>query len=227
MPLRPFRCYRRLESRPYVENRFVRGVPGSKIVTFDMGGRTKKFPIKVTLYAKEAGQIRHNSLEAARVMANRHLMKLFGKNGYHIRIRVYPHHVLRENAMATGAGADRYQTGMRASFGRPVGFAARVDLDQPIMSVWVFANRESDAKEALRRARMKLPIPCYSTVEYFSVDEQELREIAELERIEGEKEARKAAEEAAAAAAAAAAAGVPSEEGAEEGEEEEEAEAEA
>lgn len=206
MPLRPFRCYRRLENRPYTQTKYVRGVPGSKIVTFDMGGRIEKFPVKMTLHASEAGQIRHNSLEAARIMANRYLLAATGKNGYHLKIRVYPHHILRENAMATGAGADRYQTGMRGSFGRPVGYAARVDKDQAIASVWVFAKREDVAKEAVRRAKMKLPLPCYTELEYCKVDESKLARIAELERMESEKEARKAAEEAAAAAAAAAAA---------------------
>ncbi len=204
MPLRPFRCYRSLDNRPYTQSKYVRGVPGSKIVTFDMGGRTEKFPVKMTLHASESGQIRHNSLEAARVMANRYLMKATGKNGYHIKILIYPHHILRENAMATGAGADRYQTGMRGSFGRPVGYAARVSKGQAIASVWVFAKREDIAKEALRRAKMKLPLPCYTGLEYFKVDESKLARIAELERLESEREARRAAEEAAAAAAEAA-----------------------
>ncbi|MBI4170413.1 MAG: 50S ribosomal protein L16, partial [Candidatus Aenigmarchaeota archaeon] len=31
--------------------------------------------------------------------------------------------MLRENALATGAGADRFQSGMRQSFGKPVGTA--------------------------------------------------------------------------------------------------------
>ena len=196
MPIRPFRCYRKLESRPYTQHKYMRGVPGSKIVTYTMGARIEKFPVKATMYSSESGQIRHNALEAARVMANRYLIKEVGKNGFHFKIRIFPHHVLRENAMATGAGADRYQTGMRGSFGRPVGFAARVKVDQPLMDVWVYAKKEMIAKEALRRARMKLPIPCHTAYEYFEVDESKLVEIAELERIEEEREAKRAAEEA-------------------------------
>jgi large subunit ribosomal protein L10e len=107
MPVRPFRCYRRLENRPYTQAKYMRGVPGSKIVTYDMGARVEKFPIKATMESTESGQIRHDALEASRVMANRYLMKEMGKNGFHLKIRVFPHHVLRENAMATGAGADR------------------------------------------------------------------------------------------------------------------------
>jgi large subunit ribosomal protein L10e len=216
MPIRPFRCYRKPEARPYTQNKYIRGVPGSKIVTYDMGGRIEKFPVKATMFTKESGQIRHNALEASRVMANRYLMKETGKNGYHLKILTFPHHILRENAMATGAGADRYQTGMRGSFGRPVGYAARVKEDQAIMTVLVYTNKESIAREALRRAKMKLPIPCYSTIEYVEVDESRLGKIAELERLDEEREARRAAEIAAAEEAAAALAAEEAEE-AEEG----------
>jgi len=205
MPIRPNRCYRQVKGRPYTKQEYITGVPGSKIVTFDMGARTEKFPVKATLYAKEQGQIRHNSLEAARVMANRYLMKATEKWGYHLKVRVFPHHVLRENSMATGAGADRYQTGMRGSFGRPVGYAARVGKDQPLMSVWVYAKKEAVGLEALRRARMKLPMPCYSDIEYVEVDESKLDRIAELEKLEEEREARRKEQEAKEQAAAEAA----------------------
>lgn len=203
MPMRPSRCYRRLEARPYSRADFVKGVPGSKIVTFDMGGRIEKFPVKATLYADEGVQIRHNALEASRVMANRYLFKVLGKYDYHLKVRTFPHHVMRENAMATGAGADRYQTGMRESFGRPIGYAARVTSGQPIMTAWVYAGKDDQAKEALRRARMKLPMKCHATVEHVKVDTSRLARIAELERLESEREARRAAEEAAKAEAAA------------------------
>ena len=207
MPVRPFRCYRKLECRPYTQHKYIRGVPGSKIVTYEMGARIEKFPVKATMFSAESGQIRHNALEASRVMANRYLMKVAGKNGYHLKILPFPHHILRENAMATGAGADRYQTGMRGSFGRPVGYAARIRENQALMTVWVYADREEIAKEALRRAKMKLPVPCYSTIEHVQIDESRLDEIAELERIEGEREARRAAEIAAEEEAAAEEAG--------------------
>ncbi len=205
MPVRPNRCYRQLKGRPYTKKEYISGIPGKKIVTFDMGARTAKFPVKATLYADEMGQVRHNSLEASRVMANRYLMKATEKWGYHLKIRVYPHHILRENSMATGAGADRYQTGMRGSFGRPVGCAARVQKGQPLMSVWVYENKESIARESLRRARMKLPMPCHSDIEYVEVDESKLDRIAELEKLEEEREARRKKEEARERAAAEAA----------------------
>ena len=50
-----------------------------------------------------------------------------GRMGYHLKIRVYPHHIVRENPMATGAGADRVQDGMRKAFGKPVSSVAMVN----------------------------------------------------------------------------------------------------
>ena len=64
---------------------------------------------------------------------------------------------LREKSMATGAGADRFSQGMRRSFGKPVGQAARLKQDQNIIMVEIRKGKEKEAKEALRRAAAKLP----------------------------------------------------------------------
>lgn len=76
-----------------------------------------------------------------------------------MRIRTHPWHVLRINKMLSCAGADRLQTGMRHSFGKPDGLVARVNIGDPIISV-----RSTDAcapavLEALRRAEyVDLPL---------------------------------------------------------------------
>ncbi|MHA2113057.1 MAG: hypothetical protein ACW98W_16390 [Candidatus Hodarchaeales archaeon] len=44
---------------------------------------------------------------------NRYLTRSVGRENYHYRVCVYPHHRIRENKMMTGAGADRIQNGMR------------------------------------------------------------------------------------------------------------------
>jgi large subunit ribosomal protein L10e len=67
--------------------------------------------------------------------------------------------------MATGAGADRISGGMRAAFGKAVGTAARVQSDQIILTVRVPLQAYKSAKDALWRASMKLPSPCYVIVE--------------------------------------------------------------
>ncbi len=136
------------------------GVPGNKIALFDMGNLKKDFPISLSLVAKEACQIRHNALEAARIFANRYLVQGVGRNNFYLKIRLYPHHVLRENKIATGAGADRVSSGMQHAFGKPVGTAARVKPGQKVLSVSIEEQNFEPTKEALRRASYKLPPPC-------------------------------------------------------------------
>ena len=67
--------------------------------------------------------------------------------------------------MIFGAHADRLQQGMRRSFGKPIGTAARVKADQTLITVKVKANAVETAKESLKRGSAKLPIPCKITVE--------------------------------------------------------------
>merc|ERR1712154_682733 len=83
----------------------------------------------------EKVQISSEALEAARITANRYLIKTCGKDGFHLRIRVQPFHVTRINKMLSCAGADRLQTGMRHAWGKPMGTAARVSIGCVLMSV--------------------------------------------------------------------------------------------
>ena len=82
-----------------------------------------------------------------------------GPQGYSLRIRVYPHQILRENKQATGAGADRVSQGMRCAFGKNVGTAARVQKNQKIITIQTNEANFSAAKDALRKANCKLPSP--------------------------------------------------------------------
>ena len=75
-------------------------------------------------------------------------------------VHPYPHVILRENKMIFGAHADRLQQGMRRSFGAAVGTAAKVEVNQPIMTVKVKAGQEALARESLKRGSAKLPIAC-------------------------------------------------------------------
>ncbi len=140
-------------------------MPAVRVSQFELGNLSGEFPIELSLRVKEACQIRHTSLEAARVAANRLLSKKAGPATYHFKLRVYPHNVLREHKMATGAGADRVSGGMRGAFGKAVGTAARVDADQTIITLWVTPQSFPAAKEALWRASMKLPSPCYMRID--------------------------------------------------------------
>ena len=125
---------------------------------YQFGDAKKTFGMRLLLVSEHNVQIRHNSLEATRVSINKVLEKELGPENYFMKIRVFPHHVIRENAMATGAGADRFQSGMRLSFGHPIGTAARVRKGQPVAEILVDPSKESVARKALNVARSKLPL---------------------------------------------------------------------
>ncbi|RLI97998.1 MAG: 50S ribosomal protein L16 [Candidatus Aenigmatarchaeota archaeon] len=165
MAIRPAKCYRKLE-RPYTRQSrrkprkgYVKGVPHPKIVKFETGNSKKDFSSKALLIAEDGVQIRHNALEASRIAANKVLNDSLGDDGYFLKVLIYPHHVMRENPLATGAGADRYQTGMRLSFGNPIGLAARVKPGQKVMEIR-FDRGIKTVKKALRIASSKLPVKC-------------------------------------------------------------------
>src|SRR3989344_3553194 len=164
--LRKFCAYRRLE-RPYtrrskfVEKSYVKANPALKIVRFEMGAPpSKSFDYVLNLKPKAALQIRHDALESARQTSNRFLESSVGKNNYFMKIMVYPHHVLRENPLAAGAGADRMSTGMQKSFGKPIGLAARIKRGQTIFQLKVNKAHIETAKAALKRASYKLQCSC-------------------------------------------------------------------
>lgn len=160
--LRRFRAYRGLK-RPYTrvskfrKKSFIRMSPNIKIARFDTGDAKKKFEYSLHLTPKKSIQIRQEAIEAARQTSNRLLEKNLGKLGFHFKIRIFPFHVLRENPLASGAGADRMSTGMQKSFGKPIGIAAQVKTGQEIFTVSVDKANRNVAKLALTRAAKKLP----------------------------------------------------------------------
>ena len=103
--------------RAYSRKDYIRKTPNSRIVQYDMGNLTEEFPVSVSLAVKKPVKISHNALEAARIASNRIMTRNAGRLGYHLKIRTYPHNIVRINPMATGAGADRVQSGMRNAFG--------------------------------------------------------------------------------------------------------------
>ena len=123
------------------------------------------YNMTLSLAVKKPAQIRHNSLEAARIASNRLMQRAAGRMGYHLKLRVYPHQIVRENPMATGAGADRVQSGMRNAFGKPISVEAIVKKDQRIITIDCQEKNFEDAKLALKRAGMKLPVPCKIVVD--------------------------------------------------------------
>lgn len=137
----------------------MRSSPQTKITKFTMGDTTAKFGYQLSLVAQKTMQIRHIALEAARIAANRVLSSKLDSS-YCLRVLPYPHTVLRENKMIFGAHADRLQDGMRKAFGKPIGRAAGVKINQPVLLADVNENGIQAAKEALRRGGVKLPMTC-------------------------------------------------------------------
>jgi large subunit ribosomal protein L10e len=136
-------------------------MPGNKVVLWRMGKkRDRRFELTLSLRADEAVQIRHSALEAMRIAANHYLTQVLGPDNYFLWVRTYPHQILREKKMMAFAGADRIQEGMRRSFGKPFSLAARVKPGQSVLTVEVNFKNLNTAKDALRRAAMKLPTPC-------------------------------------------------------------------
>jgi large subunit ribosomal protein L10e len=162
--------YRAVKGQSYTRTQFVKGFPPPKINKFTMGDTKAKFEYEAKLIALEAAQIRHSALEASRVAANHELM---GKltNNYLLRVQPYPHAILRENKMIFGAHADRLSDGMRRSFGKPVGTAARVRPNQTIITINVNENGVEIAKRALKLGSTKLPIPCRIIIEKIQTEE--------------------------------------------------------
>lgn len=161
MVRKPGRMYRQITGPAYTRKEYIAGIPQPRIHEFEHGDlkNRDRFGYVLNLIAEEDCQIRHTALEAARVSANKYFMTVFGSVNYYFKIRVYPHHVLREHKMATGAGADRISSGMSMAFGKPVGTAARVRAGDIILYVMVDAENIEKAKEGLRKAMMKLPTP--------------------------------------------------------------------
>jgi len=160
MARRPARCYRYCKNKPYPKSRFNRGVPDAKIRIFDLGRKratVDDFPLCVHLVSNEYEQLSSEALEAARICANKYLVKNAGKEGFHLRVRAHPFHVVRINKMLSCAGADRLQTGMRGAWGKPNGTVARVNIGQIIMSVRTRDSYRAVALEALRRSQYKFP----------------------------------------------------------------------
>lgn len=153
------RNYGPVKGQAYTRKEYVKGFPPPKIVKFTMGDTKQIFDYEARLIALERKQIRHVALEATRVATNRVLMdKLI--NDYFMQVLPYPHIILRENKMIFGAHADRLQQGMRRSFGRTIGTAARIEPGQTIIIVRVKASAAETAKESLKRGSAKLPMPC-------------------------------------------------------------------
>ncbi|UZE94065.1 MAG: 50S ribosomal protein L16 [Candidatus Pacearchaeota archaeon] len=166
MGLRKGRCYNKINKRPYTRKSkvksksYLKTIPAMKIAKFVMGDIKgffkKKYLFNISLITLEPVQIRDNAIEASRQMIHRHLEKKL-KGSYYFSVSAYPHHVLRENKMLTGAGADRMQTGMQLSFGKPVGIAARIKAGGKIFTIACDKEMLPTVRTIFSKVRPKIP----------------------------------------------------------------------
>ena len=167
MALRKASAYSKRYARPYTRKSkkrtksYIKTVPNSKIVKFKMGdikGFDKgEYPIQIKVISKENCQIRDNSIEAVRQFFNRFLQIKIGKEFY-LEVKIYPHHILRENKMLTGAGADRMQTGMSRAFGKTMGRAALVKSNQVLFIIGVKDKKaEIETRKLIKSIKARLP----------------------------------------------------------------------
>lgn len=171
MALRPGRTVRRVK-RPWTrvshrkpKKSYVVGVPHPRIHVFEMGNKNKQFNTTMYLVINDRIQLRENALEAARIVSNKYLEREIGTDNYFFKLLVYPHQILREHTLATGAGADRFSMGMRKAFGKPKGRAVITKDGKKLFMLKLNKNKIPHGKKALKRAIMKLPSKCSILIE--------------------------------------------------------------
>ncbi len=213
--LRKWTAYRNLE-RPYTrfskyrKKAFVKSRPGKKVIKYDMGNLetgASVFPVVLKLVSKDSAQVRTNSIEAARLAVLRRVEKKFGRKGFYFKIKAVPHHSIRENPLAAGAGADRLSTGMKHSFGKIIGTACQVLEGKILMELYLPEGQEALGREAFRVASTKLTLRTTIQTTFVKVRRLTAEEI-ESQQEAGREDAAKAAAKAAADAEKATAAAV-------------------
>lgn len=168
MPRRPWRNYSKWAGICYQRKRshkkdLVRGGADVHIRMYHVGNKDipiDDWDVSLGLVGERKVQISDFCLEAIRTSINRRLQRSIGRERYYFVVRVHPWHVYRENKMMAFAGADRLQTGMRNSFGKCVGHAARVRAGQLLIELHVNMKDFHAGKEALRVAGTKVPTSC-------------------------------------------------------------------
>ncbi len=161
--LRPGRSYRNWDmaytrKSKYKSKNYVKMSQTPKITQYHSGNVSKQFSTKVLVLSERTLQIRDNAIEAARIVANKHLTDAIGDQNFHLIVITYPHNILKEHKLATGAGADRFSSGMQQSFGKPIGLAARVRAGDRIFEICLETEHLNEAKLAADKIGKKLGV---------------------------------------------------------------------
>lgn len=176
--LRKGAAYSKNKMRPYTRKSknksksYIKVIPHNKIVKYNLGNikafNEGKFKYILKFVALENVNIRDNALESGRLIINKTLDKNAPKQ-YYFEIKVYPHHILRNNKTAAGAGADRLSSGMKHSFGVIEGRAAMV---KPGKEIFFIACENEQAVKIARKAlgMVKPKIPCKAKVVFEKIN---------------------------------------------------------
>jgi len=171
MGLRPARCYRgvkrsytRVATRIQAKD-FIGGVPRTRVRQFTLGDQTKNFEKTVHIISDEDIQIRDNALESFRQKLAKLLTDSCGKDNFFAKIRIYPHHILRQNKLASGAGADRLSSGMKHAFGKPVGRSAQIRKGQTVVSLVINNEFLKKVVPALKTTVRKMGLEYHTIIE--------------------------------------------------------------
>lgn len=167
MALRKASAYSKFKVRPFTRisrnksKSYIKTIPQNKVVKFHQGSQKDyaegKHTHVVTMFAEEKVQIRDNALESARMAMTKVLDEnILGQ--YYLTIKAFPHHFLRENKTAAGAGADRLSSGMTHSYGVIIGRAAIVGAGKSIFAISC-ANEKAAriSRDALEMIKAKVP----------------------------------------------------------------------
>lgn len=185
---RKFSAYRNSSGPAYTRTSryraksFIRMNKNTRIVRWHMGNSKGTYEYKIAVVSKGELQIRDLAIESARMAANRVLEKNLEKK-YYFHIKLYPHHILRENALAAGAGADRLSTGMSHAFGKTVGIASRIKIGQELFEIRVNKNGLQYAKKAANTIKTKLPGSYIITQEKIDASEEPIVQEDEIEEV--------------------------------------------
>jgi large subunit ribosomal protein L10e len=180
--LRKAAAYSKANRRPYTrisKNRgkaYVKVNPHNKIVKYHGGEQNDyiagKHKFAVSVVVQESVQIRDVSLEASRQLITKH-MDNNALGQYYIAIKVFPHHLIRENKAAAGAGADRLSSGMSHSFGSVIGRSAKVKPGQTIFFVSCTTEKVAKiARDAMKKVKSKIPAKMKITFEEIDNEEK-------------------------------------------------------
>lgn len=142
----------------YTRREYIKKFGSTKKITKYVIGNTKSYTHELDLVSLRDTFIPDVVLESVRVAMGHALKKL--EERFVFQIVPYPHHITREHAQMGIAKAERFQKGMRRSFGRKfICKSAHVKQGTPLVRLWIFEENIPVAKEALRIASSKIGTP--------------------------------------------------------------------